>query len=422
MRRSALILALALGASACGGDGGSAPPEALVPVVASAEDLAAACGSAVDWTAAADDLVAAVDAVLVGDDAAAPLDEIVGTTSAQEAMDGLYETVVFSGCPLTPEPATPAQRADALARAGLASAALDDLTAVVGGAPLKTSAPLWYVSDHLIQSIELADIAAGEASIDTLILGSSVALFGFDPAQLAEATGAPAWNAAIGGLPPVGQPAWSRQIHETIGDVETVVLGLSTFEVFRNCREDIEDGFEEATTRRSAAFAEIGFLDEVTGTERLFGAIPASYDGTYIEDGRARFREGSRGRIQLSDERVVQPAGSVQAIQTDFREPQVCELQLQAIAELVTTWADRDARVVVASLRSAEELIAMHPEGQVAHDVVSADLAELVEAAGGEFLDLTDAVEPSQLRDLTHVTATGRRLVTAALAEYLRGS
>lgn len=411
MRRRGLtvLVATLLITSACG-DGGGAVDAALRPALTAADDMAAACADPGAWVEAADRFVDAAGAV------AAEAEEVVFDAAD---LQRVVDRAVFSEC----DDATdvgPAE--DALRRAGSVTAAIDDLHAKTSGDPVKTSSPFWYVSDHVAQLIELELLVAGGAPVDTIVLGSSVGLWGIDPGALAEATGSVAWNAAIGGLPPVGQPAWSAEIDARLDESPSVVvLAVAAFEILRNCSSFAADRFEDRAMVRAAAFADLSFLDAWPPAARLLGGVPVSYESLVLATSRIRLPEGERGRVDSTDQRVEPDPGSVAAMRADLGEPSPCPLPRDAVTELAGFWQDAGAEFIVAVMRTGDEVADFLPGGRAAITAVEADLRGLATQAGAGFVDLTGPVDQSHMRDFTHLNRTGRSLVTATLIDRVTG-
>ncbi|MGI9602400.1 MAG: hypothetical protein ACR2QE_10975 [Acidimicrobiales bacterium] len=436
-RRTAFIVvgAISMLAAACGSSSESPAPDTTAGVTTSGlpiaeltrpelpaelaalepglDALGQSCGTAAEWTAAAAALSDGL--VAVADDA-----PVLDSDVAEAAYLRLEQDVYFTPCNEEASAASDEERADALEQAGRLSAALDSLNLVLQDRPVPTSGELWFHGDHLNHTIEMESVITEDGGVDVITMGSSIAAWGFDPAQLGETLGARAWNVGMGGLNPITLLGWDEQIRTTLPEhPETVVLAVGTFEDFR-CNNSLLNDFRSDTEARAVAFESLSFLDHVPGHIRMVGGVPESYDGPLLAASRDdRFPAGARGRIEHTPPSLGTTAASREVFESSFRDPERCPANREAIADWVMTWASNGARTVVVAMPAADELLAMYPEGEAAHEVVLADYEAVVAEAGGEFLDLTEAVDEDSMRDLTHVNADGREVVTGALAQHL---
>ena len=409
------------GGSTTAGEGGStteAPDGSSTVPALLAEPLGAlrvACGDAVAWSGAAVELQSTIDAITTDAD-----DLVITEDEAGRLLGDVRRQVFRSPCEATARTATPAARAGARAEAGRLSAAIDELELALVERPIQTSSRQWYNADHLNQTIEMERLVTSGQLPDVTLVGSSIAKFGFDPRQLEDRLGGVVWNAAIGAMTPVVASGWDRQMRARLAPPpSTVIRALGWFEDFGSCSTEMLDAFMVDLDQSSVAFDSLAFLDDVPGPARIFGGVPESYDGPFLAASRELMPAGSRGRIIIDDQPSGFPASVRDIYRSNFRDDVRCGLVRDAVIEWVETWQREGARVVVVAMPTSRELIDLHPEGQSAVDGIVADYRARVTEAGGEFLDLTDVVGPQQLRDLTHVNATGRQLVSEALADFL---
>ncbi|MDH3704511.1 MAG: hypothetical protein OES57_00480 [Acidimicrobiia bacterium] len=307
----------------------------------------------------------------------------------------------------------------AMAAAGRASAANDEVLLALTSRNPATGSEFWYHADQLGHTIEIDRLVRQEGPVEILVIGSSTAKRGFDPGVMTDELGRSTMNAAVAGLFPTTMDVWATDAIRLGGEPATVVIGLSTFQDFLECTDDRRQKMVDAGTMQTFAFAALDILAGEEPARRLIGGTAATYRSTVLDEYAPA--PGSRGQMVSPD--VPNPESV--AYYTQLYTPRMagaeyCPQNAPAIEQLITSLVDGGRRVLTVSLPLSPAMAALHPDGRAAHDQSVETYREVTQAAGGEWLDLTDLLTDEEFLDLTHATSGGRAKITEATIEALR--
>ncbi|MGI9600388.1 MAG: hypothetical protein ACR2QE_00765 [Acidimicrobiales bacterium] len=427
MRGVSLVLVAVALASSCG-EGTDSAPATSTPVVTTGEprvdtlmtevfELAAAaterCGEAEAWTRTMDDASAATAELAAAlDRPGRPvIDPVSGTRLADELRGVLIEQ---HGCADGFDATTSESIEAAMAVAGRASGAYDDLRLRLTGDAPTTASDLWYHSDQIGHSIEMQRLVGAGSPVRVLVVGSSTTKRGIDPLLMTEALGQSTMNAAVAGLFPATMAPWLATARDISGQPTTLVLGVSSFQDFLGCDDERSGEAAAIAARQDASFAPLPALVESPGVIRLIGGPGASYRGAALDEYQSA--AGARGLVPSPPE--ANPAAVDR--QLTFYRPQVgrgryCDNNADALNVILDTIGPDDLEVLVVSLPVSPSMVALHPEGRAGHQVAIDAYHAAVDTHGAAWLDLTDLLDQHEFVDLTHATEDGRRRVTEAV-------
>lgn len=279
-------------------------------------------------------------------------------------------------------------------------------------------------------NLEIADkhdAIRRHGAVDLLVLGSSVADAGIDPATLPDTVAGDrgGYNSALLSASLQVTATWATEIAVPELDPDTVVLGVSTGDLVARA-PGLDDWFFGAPEVRR-------LLGEESRADRLERWL--SERSTLV-----------RARSQLRDPGVVLDAirlGTPPSNVTDAglnttlhgrpfdARPAVIAgitaalagytidaTQLEVLGDLTGSMVADGIRVVVVTMPYAEVYVGCHPRGQADIDDFEAAIAATVTGAGGEVVSF-GVFDEALMADPLHLNEQGARLLTAQLADYL---
>lgn len=386
-----------------------------------ADAAASQCGDAAAWTTAIDAAaVAAATTARTVRDAGA---DLVGTPEAEQLGRVIGDRLVGQiGC------TTGADSADdldaMLGAAGRASAANDDLFVALTGNPPSTGSEFWFHADQINLTAELARVVEEEGPIDVYLAGPSTGKAAFDPVAITEATGRSTMGVSVAGMTPPVLAPWLLEMMGAGGTPTTVVIAITTWQdLFENdkapCNDAFTDTADDAGRRRAEAFATIPALSGFSGGVRLVGGPAFTYDNELLaaSDGAA---PGRRGLSDNSDFFDAERAEEQRARYGGRLSPDPgCPRFAASIEALSAELAAQGIEVVLVGMPNHPEMVELVDGGATTFAAVAERYAQIADATGARWVDLTASLSADQFADLTHADQPGRQQITGTLIELL---
>ena len=429
------MIGVALGLLASGCGNATAPTATIADALAAVPDralradaeraLEAAaesvrrCAEPVGWAAATDAASAAVDDLTEAARQFGP--GWVDTSSARTVADEIRDLLILQrGCSRGFESVTEAERAAALAAAGRAGGANDDLHLTLTGADTRTGTEFWFHADQIGHTLELVRLVDEAGPVEVLIVGSSTSKRGFDPVRMTAELDRSTTNVAVAGLFPATMAPWVETALVLSAAPASVVIGVSSFQDFLGCSDDQVEAARRTGSLQEEAFAPLAGLAGLPGAARLVGGPARTYDSAALAEYQAS--PGDRGLVpspDVADQTAI-------ARQLDLYRPQLqrgvyCDRNAEAIGDTARNLLARGIDVLVVSLPISPAMAELHDAGRAGHQTAIDSYRRAATDAGARWLDLTDLLDEGHFIDLTHATATGRDLITDATISALTG-
>ncbi len=276
----------------------------------------------------------------------------------------------------------------------------------------------WHSNEELRSQAELQRLQAAGAPIETVILGSSIALQMLDQRPLAEFYGEDVLNISRPGIDPESWlEIYDRQF-DTQPAPERVIWGLTTHRIVSTHPTPCEDPGPNLSSLRSSWFRD-NMFPHLQGTfedaEIIFGR---DFETSPIRETRT-FERLSNGyeapglRILRENDFEALPQGFVRRYRNGV---EVCQKQVDDAGLLVAEMVAAGTEVIVVSLPVHFSVIDLAPE---AHADANTELEAAVTAAGGEFLVIEEQLADAETHDGWHAREAGRSRVTVQLIELL---
>lgn len=308
---------------------------------------------------------------------------------------------------------------DLIATANRAIRVFDGLFLELMGGTDDRRAPGYWTSAQHAGRYEALLRASDSGGYDVVMLGSSLAVSGFDPAAFVELDGRSAFNAGLSGMSAEHLPMWLDSVLR-LADPQMAVYALAPRDV--QSFDRIEGSCIDGTTewKWSEELRETAFdpIEAITGVrwEDLFFGDPAPHPGT------AWYRES----YDEFGGRLSHPPASPEEIQASIELHRwegpfdVCPERLEVIAGNVARLKDEGLDVVIVFMPLSGGRVGMFEGGrEEIAGILDAIEAAAVSGGADAVLDFSALLSDDQFRDLSHADGAGARVITTELAARL---
>ncbi|MDH4170358.1 MAG: hypothetical protein OEW42_12300 [Acidimicrobiia bacterium] len=387
--------------------------------LAAADRADAACGELSAWAAAMDEATGLVRTFT--DSVVESGNDWVGSTGATDVAGAFRDQLILQA-----DCRAGAEDGDidaALAAAGAASAANDELRVALTGDDVRTASEFWYHADQIGHAVELARLSRSGDPVDILIIGSSTGKRGFDPNTLTSELGRSTMNASVAGMVPSVFAPWLVEAVQLGGAPSTIIIALNPWQDLLPagqppCDATPEGIMADAQAMKARAFARIAALARQPAALRLTGGPAATYDGVAIDISEL-YQPGQRGWAE-TDDTVHGPGGELaERYEAQLSGSEGCARYREVMAGVVAELT-QGTEVLLVSLPIHPAMTALIDGGAEAHRAVSDDYAAIADQTGAGWLDLTDLLSPEEFLDLTDANGSGQVKITEATVEALR--
>jgi hypothetical protein len=294
-----------------------------------------------------------------------------------------------------------------------------------GGTPVADS-DFWWNDLHAGQNRNLEVARSNGRRFEVLFVGDSTMANAADPERFADLDGRTAYNASLAGSGPEIVRKWLDQTAVGLARPDLVVIGVEprTFRRMKgipgSCAEPT-DTWNDARRMREAAFDPVAALRGVPTGRIFFGNPPSPRPGRPL---------AAEDEFRTNYSRIGKR----------LTFPQISEAQKQLLLDVIRRWADgyrpcrerleilrriiRDLKgdgmdAVVVATPVSDLAAGAFTDGRATIDDLLGTVADLAGRAGAGFVDLSDAIDDSDFRDLNHVDAAGARRFTTMLVNRL---
>lgn len=290
--------------------------------------------------------------------------------------------------------------------------------------------PGWINDEYPAKVAAMEDLAA-DGGASTVILGSSVADTGIDPARLSDAAAGPrgAYNAALLGPTPTTVERWSAGWVEPLLAPEVVVFVVSSRDLNANAPHlpEHEQRFAEGRWVRHRLGTESpwqrverwvtqqsALLRYRTVLHRPVASILRASPPPLTEDGMDTHLLDEGYRIELFLDNLLAPGSTANAWE-DFELDRARMAAMTALAERL---ADAGTRVVLVDTPVTVDYPPLHPDGVRDYLAYRDALAGLAADTGSELV-VAGFFPPEQQADPLHVNGDGATRLTALVDSVL---
>jgi hypothetical protein len=251
------------------------------------------------------------------------------------------------------------------------------------------------------------------------MMGSSLAVNGFDPSLFAELDGRKAFNAGLAGLSAEQMPVWLNSVLR-LANPQMVVLALAPRDVgsldrIEGACVDGTSDWDWSETLRASAFSPIKALVGVWWEDLFFSDL-ASRSGTVWYQER---HDELGGRTSFPEFSAVEIEGTVD-LKSWEGAFDVCPERLEVIAGNVARLKDEGLDVVIVFMPLSGGRVGMFEGGrEEIAGILDAIEAAAVSGGADAVLDFSALLSDDQFRDLSHADGAGARVITTELAARL---